>query len=169
MAALPLAPLALGATALGGAVSAIGTIAAGNSAKQAAYFRAGQEDQMAQESRAASQRQALEKRRQAGLVLSKIQAGAAAGGSDTTSPDLLNLVGDVAGRGEYQALSDMYSGENRARGLEDSATGERMTGDAAQTGSYFKAAGTLLSTGGSVYDRYNLYTKGVPYGRAGYG
>lgn len=150
-----MAELALAATVIGGAVSAAGTLAAGKSAKEAQYFKAAQEDQAAQESRAASQRQALEKRRMTGLALSKVQAGAAASGAGAADPGIIKIASDIAGRGEYQALTDMYTGENRARGLEDMAMGDRMTGDAARTGSYYKAAGTLLSTGGSFYDRYN--------------
>lgn len=150
-----MAELALAATVIGGAVSAVGTLAAGGAAKDASYFKAAQEQQAAQESRAASQRQSMEHRRQAGLALSKVQAGAAASGAGASDPGILKIAGDIAGRGEYQSLADMYTGENRARGLEDSAMGDRMSGDAAQTGSYYKAAGTLLSTGGSFYDRYS--------------
>lgn len=145
---------ALAATAIGGAVTAAGTLAAGHDAKQAQYFKAAQENQAAMESRAAAQRQMLERRRGAEVLTKKIQAGAAGSGSDASSPDILKLSSDVLGRGEYQALSEMYGGENRARGLEDAAVASRMTGDAEERGSYYKAAGTLLSSGGSVYDRY---------------
>lgn len=162
-----MAELALAATVIGGAVSAVGTLAAGGAAKDAGYFKAAQEEQAGQESRAASQRASLEQRRQAGLALSKVQAGAAASGAGASDPGILKIAGDIAGRGEYQALTEMYKGENRGRGLEDQAMGDRMSGDAAQEGSYYKAAGTaldtigkatLLSKGGSFYDRYrNTY------------
>lgn len=142
-------------SAIGGAVTAAGTIASGNAAKEGAYFKAAQEDQASKESRAASQRGAMEARRQASLVQSKIQAGAAASGAGASDPGIVKLESDVAGRGEFQALTEMYKGENRARGISDQAMGDRMSGDAAQTGSYFKGAGTLLSSGGSFYDRYN--------------
>lgn len=155
MAALP--AIALAASAVGGVVSAMGTLAAGQSAKDASYFKAAQEDQAAQESRAASQRQALEKRRQSDLALSKIQAGAAASGAGASDPGIVNLSGDVAARGEYQALTDMYTGENRARGLEDQAMGDRMTGDAAETGAKYKAVGTLLDSGSSFYGKYKQF------------
>lgn len=152
-----LAPLALAATAIGGVVSAMGTLAAGADAKEAAYFKAAQEEQQAQESRAASQRSAMESRRQAQLAISKIQANSAAGGSLASSGNPLQISENVAARGEYQALADMYKGENRARGLEDTAMGSRMTGDAAERGATYKAFGTLLSTGGSMFDRFNKF------------
>lgn len=152
------AALSAGGTLVGGAASA----AAGKSAQQAGYFRATQEEQAAQESRAAAQRAALEKKRETGLIQSKLQARAAASGGGADDPGVLDLAGDIAGRGEYEALTEMYRGENRARGLEDAAIGSRMSGDAAlaegkakQTASYFSAAGTLVGGAGSAYRTYN--------------
>lgn len=156
-------------TVAGGALSAGGTImggnaaaAAGESSRNESYFKAAQEDQAAQESRAASQRDSLEKGRQTQLVLSKLQAEAAAGGGGADDPGVLNLAGDIAGRGEYESLMDMFKGENRARGLQDEAVGSRMSGDAAlaegkakQNASYMSAAGTIIGTAGSAYKTYN--------------
>lgn len=155
-------------TLVGGGLSAAGTIAgggaaaaAGRSGQQASYFRAAQEDQQAQESRAASQRDALEKNRQTGLLLSKLQANAAGSGGGASDPGVLTLAGDIAGKGEYQELMNMFKGENRARGLEDSAIGSRMTGDAAlaegiakQRASYLSAAGTIIGSAGGAYKTY---------------
>lgn len=163
---------------VGGAVSAAGTIAggsaaasAGQSQQQAQYFKAAQEDQAAQESRASSQRDSLEKGRQTQLVLSKLQAGAAAGGGGADDPGVLTLAGNIAGRGEYESLMDMFKGENRARGLEDSAIGTRLTGDAQKaegdakkSASYLSAAGTLIGSAGSAYRTYNKLPDKVAYG-----
>jgi hypothetical protein len=156
-------------TVAGGALSAGGTLIggqaasqAGDSARGAQYFKATQEDMAAQESRAASQREALDKGRQTTLVLSKLQAGAAGSGGGASDPGVLNLAGDIAGRGEYESLLDMFKGENRARGLQDEAIGSRLTGDAAKaegdakrSASYLSAAGTLIGSGGSAYRTYN--------------
>jgi len=145
-------------TVVSTAVTAAGTIAGGQAAKGSSYFKAAQEDQAAQESRAASQRQALEKDRNTTLALSKLQANAAASGGGASDPGVVDLAGDIAGRGEYQHLMDMYTGENRARGLEDTAKGERATGDAKETASYLSAAGTIIGGAGSAYKRF----KGLP-------
>jgi hypothetical protein len=142
-------------TVAGGALAAGGTIMGGQAAKSSAYFTAAQEDQAAQESRAASQRDALEKGRQTGLVLSKLQARAAASGGGAADPGVQTIAGNIAGRGEYESLMDMYKGENRARGLEDAAIGERATGDAKLNASYLSAAGTLIGSAGSAYRTYN--------------
>lgn len=160
------------ATVASGALSAAGTLMggaaaadAGSRAQQAGYFKAAQEEQAAQESRAASQRQAQEKARNTRLALSTLQARAAAGGGSASDPGTLNLAGDIAGRGEYQSLMDLYTGENRGRGLEDQAIGSRLTADAAKAegeakrdASYLSAAGTLIGTAGSAYKTYK--TKG---------
>lgn len=156
------------ATVASGALAAGGTIMGGNAAAQAGqsargaqYFKAAQEDQAAQESRAASQRVALDKQHQTDLALSTLQARAAAGGGSASDPGVINLAQNIAGRGEYQSLMDMYTGENRARGIEDQAMGSRMTGDAAaaegdakRTASYLSAAGTLVGSAGSAYKTY---------------
>lgn len=156
------------ATVASGALTAAGTVMGGNAAaaagsaqKGAAYFKAAQEDQAAQESRAASQRSAFEKNRQVGLLQSKLQANAAASGGSASDAGVINLAQDIAGRGEYQSLMDMYTGENRARGIEDQAIGSRLTGDAAQaegeakrSASYLSAAGTLIGSAGSAYKTY---------------
>lgn len=157
-----------GAQLAGSAVSAMGTIAGGNAAKaaglagqQAQEFKAKQEEQAAQESRAVSQRAALDKRRQGDLALSTLQARAAASGGGAADPGVLTLAGDIAGRGEYEALFDMYKGENRARGLIDQAAGSRLTGEALRAegeakkrASRFSALGTIIGGVGSAASQF---------------
>lgn len=138
----------------GAVVGAAGQLMAGAAAKESADYRAEQLDMAATESRAASQRQAFERRRAAKLTLSSLQARAAAEGGDASNPGIIKLGGDIASRGEYQALSELYLGENRARGLTDEATASRISGSAARTGSYFSAAGTLASGFGSMLGTY---------------
>lgn len=169
-------------TAAGAAVSAASTIAggkaardagqaglaAGQRAQQADEFVAQQQDQAAQESRAVAQRGALEKRREGSLLLSQLQARAAAGGGNAADPTVLGLAGNIAQRSEYDALFEMYKGENRARGLQDQAMGSRMSGDAALAEGYAKQAegdaqyraaklsaiGTIVGAAGSMYGMY---------------
>lgn len=157
------------ATVAGGALSAGGTIiggqaaaAAGEAGQQAKNFEATQLDQAAQESRAASQRTALEDRRKSRLLASTLQARAAASGGGADDQTVVGLGRDIAGRGEYEALTSMYTGENRARGLQDQAVGARMTGEALRAegrakrnASYLSAAGTIVGSAGSAYGTYN--------------
>ncbi len=174
-------PITLGfmaLTAIGTGVSAMGTIAsgkaaeqAGRQAQQAREFEALQQEQAAQESRAAAQRQAIDKRREGQLLLSRLQARAAASGGGADDPTVLDLGGGIAERGEYEALTEMYRGENRARGLEDSAVGSRMTGEALRAegeakkrASRLSAFGTLIGGATSMYGQYNKLPSRVAYG-----
>ena len=116
----------------------------------------------ADESRAAAQRTMLEKRRESRFLQSKLQARAAASGGGADDPGVLDLTGDIAQRGEYDALMEMYRGENRARGLEDQATGSRMSGSAAlyegeakKSASRLSAMGTIIGGASSMYGQYN--------------
>lgn len=154
----------LAATAAGAGVSAMGTIAggdaaaaAGRSQQQAYDFKAKQEDMAGQEARASAQRQALEERRKGTLLQSTLQARSAAGGGAADDPTVVDLGGDLAQRSEYSALTDMYRGENRARGYEDSAAGARYSGlasvaegEARQRASRLSAAGTIIGAVGSM-------------------
>ena len=168
------APLAIGAAALtaaGAGISAMGTIAAGNAAAQAGeagqasqYYRAKQEEMAATESRASAQRSAFEQRRKGKFLLSTLQARAAASGGGADDETVLDLAGDIAGRSEYDALFDMYRGENRARGYQDAAVGSRMTGDAARAegiakkkASRLSAIGTIVGGAGSAMNVYKGY------------
>ena len=137
-------------TSLAGTVVGMqGARAAGAEQQKAREFQAAQQEQQAQESRAASQRQALEKQRQTQLAQSTLQARAAASGAGATDESVLNLGEDLSGRGEYQRLMEMYTGENRARGYEDAAMASRMTGRAEKQAANTKATGMLLSGIGS--------------------
>lgn len=154
----------LAATAAGAGVSAMGTIAAGDAAaaagvrnKQAMDFRAKQEEMAGQEARAAAQRVSLDKQREGTLLGSRLQARAAAGGGAADDPTVVDLGGDIAGRSEFESLLEMYKGENRARGYEDTAMGSRMTGDALleegkqkQSASRMAALGTIIGGVGSM-------------------
>lgn len=141
----------------GSAVSAVGTIAGGEAQAQAAEFRARQAEKQAMEERAAGQREAFRERRKEQLTQSRLQAVSAASGGGTTDPTVVGLASDIAAEGEEQALLQFALGENRARGREDQAAASRASGEAARVGSYFGAAGGLLSSGSSLYGKYRSY------------
>jgi hypothetical protein len=135
-------------------VAAGGTLLQGASAKGAAGSQALQLEQQAGQERASSQRAAAEQRRSTRYLQSRVQALAAASGSDATDPSMVDLVGDIAGEGEYGALTAMYEGESAARGEEFAASVARKTGKASETASYLKAGSTLLAGASSWYDKY---------------
>lgn len=173
-------------TAAGAATSAAGTIMSGNAAaqggqiaKNAEDFKAAQLNQQAVQSRAVAQRQALETGRKTTFALSSLQAGAAASGGGASDEGVTVLASDIAGRGKYLSLADMYQGENTARGLEAQAEGATYTGEAdlfegeqKQSASRYTAAGTILGGAGSMFKQYgdmtyqqNVLSNPDPYAR----
>lgn len=123
---------------IGGLLAAGGTFAQGIAADNAADFEAKQMEQKAGEERAAAQREAAQDRKEAELANSRAQALAAAsgGGVGADAPTIVKIMSDTAGQGELNAGMRIYGGENRARGLMDSAKGRRMSGRASLLGSF---------------------------------
>lgn len=142
---------------LGTVVSAAGTIAQGKAAEAAADFQAEQLKIKGKEERAASQRAAEERKKEAGLVNSRIQAGAAASGAGAGILDtsVVELASDVAGRGEYGARMERYTGEERKQGLDLQAESAKMSGDAAKQGAMFSALGTIVGGVSSFASKYS--------------
>ena len=140
--------------AAGTAVSAGGTILGAKSEAKALRSEARQLDAKAGLERASSQRAAIEERRQAGLASSRTLALAAASGAGASDPTVINMMADLAGEGEYRALTALYQGEEEARGLESQAAMRRKEAKATKTAGYLKAAGTILNAGSSMYDRF---------------
>lgn len=129
---------------IGQGVQAGAKIGSGISAQRAgAYNAAGLERQAADE-RAAAQRAALERRTDTDRVISKQVATAAASGAGG-GPSLLDIIGDTAARGEYQAQSETYAGESRARTLQDRAALAKHEGRNALVGSIIEGVGGLAT------------------------
>lgn len=143
-----------GGTLIGGFMGADAQEEMGRLQQGAAEFEAKQLQMAAAESRATAQRQMFERQRLTKLALGTLQTRAAAGGGKATDENILDLTSEIAGRGEYQALADLYTGENRARGLEDSAAAKRYEGKARVYGAERSAAatriGSVLGAGGTI-------------------
>ena len=121
-------------------------------------------EQQAGQSRAASQRAAIEDRRQATLTSSRSRALAGASASDV---GVIRHIGDVEYEGELRALTSMYQGEERARGLEYGAELERARGRGLVYGgqvskdlSKSAATQTLLSGAGTSMGMFSNYDFG---------
>lgn len=148
-----------GAVGIGGALK--GAQASNAQAQIAATqseYQAQQLDQQAGQTRASAQRTAIEQRRQAKIAQSNLQAKTGGGSTDAS---ILGLTGDIAGEGEYNALSALYEGEERARGLEMQASSARgQAGQYRSSGADALAAGNtkamtgIFSTASSLYGKY---------------
>lgn len=150
---------------IGTGVSAAGTLAAGAAQKSAADFQAEQLEQQAAEEKAASQREAERKKKETNFVLSRQQAVASASNLGALDETVLDLAGDIAQEGAYQEGMIRYGGDERAKGRRAQAASSRLEGKAAQTGSYFGAAGTLM---GGIGDFASDYGMGKKKGRYAY-
>lgn len=161
------AGIAKTAMTVGTILSTVGQVAGAVGAKRSADFEAKQMITQAGNERATSQRAAGEERRQKNLVTSRAQAVAAASGGGASDPTVVDIMGDLEAEGEYRALSAMYEGEERARGLETAASAKKVEGRQALTGGLMGAAGTFLQGAESLYDRFSpkkRIMKQTPFG-----
>lgn len=138
-------------------------------AADAAENTADQLDAQAGQQRAAGQRRAQEQRRRSALAASNLQARAGGGGLD---PSILGLTGDIAGEGEYNALTNLYEAEETARGAEGQAGTQRTqaqlyrmqgaasmqraaaSGEAASTASKYNTASSIFSAGSTLFSKF---------------
>jgi len=123
--------------------------------------RAQQSEMKAVEEGALAQQRAKESRRQAMLKSSRAQAISAASGGGSFDPSIVNLMGDIAAEGEYNAGIDMYEGDVAADDLRYSAElnryegrEARRAGKAAKRAGFMKAASTVLKSGSSLQSKY---------------
>lgn len=148
-------------TGVGAGISALGTLGSASAARQAGQaqqaqynFKAAQEDQQATQAIASSQRQMFDTNRKTALTQSTLQARAAGDGGSATDSTVLDLSQDIAGRGEYNALGDLFQGQSKAAGLNAQANADRYSGAAAAAGASAQATGTILGGIGSLAGKF---------------
>lgn len=151
--------LALIAGGIGTAVSTLGTIQAGRQAKAEADYAAKQQEMQADESYAASQRDAADKYRKGQLMLGDQRAALAASGGNLADPSVIDIMGDTQAEIDLAARTDIYKGEQQARGLNDAAVNSRISGKNAQTASYISAAGNMFKSVSNMYSRFGQQAK----------
>jgi len=114
----------------GSAIGAAGTIGAAKANTAAARqqqwvdFNAAQMNQavlnrQASEQRYAGQQRAIQNDLQGQYMQSSLKANAAFGGGTATDPTVQQLGGDIQNVTSFQKALNMFTGESRARGLED--------------------------------------------------
>lgn len=166
--ALPYAAIALsvlGTTQSANAQQQAGALAAqqGQAQRSAAEFQATELDQQAGQDRASSQHQAVDARRQATFAESRAQALAAASGGGASDPTVVTNSARITGEGEYSALTALFNGEERARGLETQGNLARFTGQQQQLAGNYRqdaynsgADVTLMNGATSLYQKYGV-------------
>ncbi len=146
---------------------------AGRAAAQNADFQARQLEQRAGQERASSQRDYIEQRRQTKIVQSNARAAAGASGGSVVDPTMLNIQSGIARQGDYNALTALFEGEERAKGLEFQGTTTRADGQAAKKAASSQARSTIMGAGLTLFDKYSSGGSGgssskLPWQSSGY-
>lgn len=168
----PLLLLGLAGSAVSGAGSIIGGIEANRAAQFEArqgqilaQWEANQLEQQAKQDEFAAAVRAREKRHESALVQSQLQARAASSGAGSTNPTILNLLGDIASRGEFLAQTEKAAGamDAASRRHQGAATilGSRMQADilrlrgrSAQTSGLISGIGSAVGGAANSFARF---------------
>lgn len=151
-------------SAQAGSASAAASSAGAKNAKDYARYQATQLNRRANSERATGQRGAIEEWRRSRLAQSQARAVAAASGGGVSDPSVTKIIGDLAGEGEYNALTALYEGEDAARGYEDQARAGIYEGDVTAAGLKAKArasrrAGIMGAVGSTLYGATSFANK----------
>lgn len=163
--------MSLGATAVGGGLSAASTIAGGNAAsalggaQQAqANSQASQITENAGGEIGAAQRQMLDTQQKTRLLASTATADAAGNGVNAGVGSPVAIGKSIAARGSYQSMMDLWSGQNKYTSDLNTAAAVRQSGDIAlasgemqQQADNLKAAGTIAGTAGTMTSTYGNF------------
>lgn len=150
----------------GTALRGVGTILSAANAIGGGYAKKGANDYLATQDIAAAnnaastgQRNAIEQQKLATAQKSRARAVAAAGGVEATSPSIVTNESNIAGQGEYNALSALYEGNTKAQQYSTQATLSKWEGDQSVNQGYIQAGSTILQGASSMYSKY-----AYPYG-----
>lgn len=150
MTGVELTMLAAAAGAGGGLLGAVSSLQQGKAAKESADFQAAQLEQQAGQDLAVAQRAAAEERRKADIVSSNLRAAVGAGGGNLDDPTVSKLDADIAGQGELNALTALYTGKESSISKKTQAEAARVSGRAANKAGKIGAISGLLGATGSV-------------------
>jgi hypothetical protein len=159
-------PLAVGGTILSGAgqiASGVAANAQGASQQAASNYSASVLRQKAGQELAVASNKVAPIKLATDYALSNERAAAAGMGGTASSPTAQTIAGQIAARGEYNALSTLYSGNEAAAGLENQAdldvvTGkaERIAGQQKMMGGITSGLGSMISGGAGLYAKYGM-------------
>lgn len=138
------------------ALTAVSSVAASNNASDAARQNAAQDLQSAGEVRASSQRAAAVELKKSQYIQSRAQAIAASSGAGAQDPTVVNTIGDIAGEGEYRALTSIYEGDSRANAYINDANAGIARGKDQSTASLLQGASSIAGQGASLYEKYGV-------------
>jgi hypothetical protein len=143
-----MAQAALAAT--GGLLGAAGSIQQGQAEYAAADYNAKMAEENARQSRIQSAEEARRQKISSAKQIGDIRASYGASGIVSSEGSALDILQESSAAAALDYLTIKHQGEVKAAAYQQEANVSRMRGNAARTGSYFKAASSLLSAAGST-------------------
>lgn len=137
--------------AAGTAVTVLSAVQQGQAQKAAADAQATALRNQANADEAAAERSAIQTRRQGQYIMSRAQALAAASGAGATDPTVATVIGGIAGETEYDALTQLYTGQTQGGNARSAAQAATNEGKAAAQAGVWRAAGAALSGANTIY------------------
>lgn len=167
-----MAELALIAGAIGTGIQVLGTLQSGREQKARFQYEQKVQSMQADEAMAASQRDAQARNREGQLLMSQQRAGLAASGADLTEPSIINLMGDTSREIDLARRSELYKGDQQARGYNDAAKVSGINAQNAMRAATLSAGASLFAGVSSMYSRFGqqarqtqtVSTAPLPYG-----
>lgn len=86
--------------------------------------------------------------------MSNAQAASAASGGGAADETVSNITANLAGEGQYRALSQIYQSEQSAINTENQARMSRYEGKQAARAGRMEAMGTILKGGSQLFAKY---------------
>lgn len=159
MAVAALAPLAIGASVLGGITSAVGAVMTGQSNAAMYGYRAKAADNMADYYRQVGEVEGQKQQMKTAAILGGQKASYAANGIDVTSGSVADVAASTAKLGKLDELIIRSNAENKALGLENDAMLDKFAAKNSKTEGFIKAGTSILGTVGSVSDKWLSYKR----------
>ena len=135
-------------------LSGAGRVAAGQAANAADQSDAARYNIAAGQAIASGIKGAQAARLRGAYVASNARGLTAASGLTTTGASAIANTGRIRGMAEYDALTQVYQGEEQANDLNYRAARARAAGKAAETGGWLSGISTIFSGGSSWWDKY---------------
>lgn len=135
-------------------VSAASTVAAGAESRKQAKYQQKVLDSQGEEAAAIAQRRANVERRRAEIQASRAKAVAAATGGATDDPGVVDTLNTLDAQGEYNALSQLYTGNTRRSSMRSRGNAAVKAGRGAYNQSILSATGTIIDGASTASELY---------------
>ncbi|MGE8105149.1 hypothetical protein ACQKP1_15830 [Allorhizobium sp. NPDC080224] len=142
------------ATVGGTILSVAGAMEQGREEKARFEYQKKVNEQQADEAQAASQREAIARNREGRLLMSQQRAALAGSGGNLTDPSVIDLMDDTKEQVTLASQTDLYKGEQQARGYNDAAKVAGYDAGAAMRKARLNAMSNLFSGVSSMFDRF---------------